>query len=371
MIKRKLFVVIPVVGAGGGAAKFVGHLINNLNETKYDIYLVVNKIDTLDAFRVPPHVKMIHLKVRRSRYAVLFLILAIWKKKPDVVLTTMGYLNLLVATLRFLLPKDTVVIARETNTVSVKNQYQERPWLFDALYRLFYKRLDKIVCQSRYMSEDLNVNFKVPISRLTVINNPADEAAIDVATEGVKERAGRLVCMGRLSHQKGYDMLLEALALMTIPCEVEIFGVGPELTALEKNARQLGVDGRVSFMGHTPHAYRELASAHAMLLPSRYEGLPNAVIEAHFCGVPVVAFDCPGGVSELIVDGENGFLVEKEDVQGFAHAVSSALRHDFDRQKIRCTARARYALAGIMTQYEDLIDSTTRHSGSPMPTTFR
>ena len=122
------------------------------------------------------------------------------------------------------------------------------------------------------------------------------------------------------------------------------------LAAEEDEARlrylvaQLGLCGQVSFMGWQSHseALRLLIYARVMLLPSRWEGLPISVIEAMHRGIPVVASDVPG-TAELVVDGQTGFLVRAEDVEGYASRLRLLLDNEVLRKTMgeRSLARAR------------------------------
>jgi glycosyltransferase involved in cell wall biosynthesis len=139
-----------------------------------------------------------------------------------------------------------------------------------------------------------------------------------------------LIAVGRLSMQKGYDILLAALARIPrdasrIPWRVWIVGDGPERDRLHALVVELGLADVVTWWGEQPVAKiaGKLESAHVFLLPSRYEGMSNAGLEAMERGLPVVATRC-GGL-DLEIDERMGWVVPTEDVGAFADAIASAL----------------------------------------------
>jgi glycosyltransferase involved in cell wall biosynthesis len=145
---------------------------------------------------------------------------------------------------------------------------------------------------------------------------------------------GRLVATGRLDRQKGFDVLLDALAGLPGP-RLVLVGDGPERAALQAQAAALGVAGRVRFRGWTERPRDELPGAAAFVLPSRSEGSPLAIAEAMLAGVPVVATRV-GSVPELVRDGETGLLVDKDDPA----ALRAALRRLLDDPGLRARTGA-------------------------------
>ena len=139
----------------------------------------------------------------------------------------MGHLNIALAVIRPLLPTSTKYIAREAAIVSETLQASAAPWAWACAYRYFYPRFDAIVCQSIDMRDDFETNYSIPASKLTVINNPVDIDRITTLAESKLNRSsfgldpGRegvvnLVAAGRLCEQKGFDLLIEAVALSAL-----------------------------------------------------------------------------------------------------------------------------------------------------------
>lgn len=123
----------------------------------------------------------------------------------------------------------------------------------------------------------------------------------------------RLACVGRLDPMaKGQDLLFQALASepwRSRPVELSLFGKGPMEEGLRRLAKRLGLEGRVRFCGHEPDVERIWATHHALVLPSRFEGLPLAIVEAMLCARVVIVTDVAGN-AELVKDGVTGFVAE-------------------------------------------------------------
>lgn len=138
-----------------------------------------------------------------------------------------------------------------------------------------------------------------------------------------------LLAVGRLAPQKGYDVLLRAFARVDASLRAQavlrIAGDGPERASLQALATQLGIDGHVQWLGEVApgHVRDQLAEADAFLLPSRYEGLSNAALEAMEAALPMLLTDC-GGIDRH-VDASMAWVVPREDVDALAHALAHAL----------------------------------------------
>jgi glycosyltransferase involved in cell wall biosynthesis len=160
---------------------------------------------------------------------------------------------------------------------------------------------------------------------------------------GIPEGAPVVVCVSRLSAEKGIDVLVDAAAKLGVPgARVYVVGDGVMRGALEKRATAAGLGDVITFAGTRPHAEIPvwLAAADVATLASRSEGMPNAVLEALACGRFVVASDV-GGVGELITDAEAGSLVPPGDAAALAGALRAALATPHHPERIAAGVKTR------------------------------
>ncbi len=184
----------------------------------------------------------------------------------------------------------------------------------------------------------------------------------------VDERAQVVVCVSQLRFEKGIDILLQAWQLVQkqLPqpprAKLIIVGNGPMLTQLEAMAKALGIENSVEFTGLQSDVPAQLHRGGLSVLPSRWEGMPNAILEAMACSLPCVATRVSGS-EDIIQHGVNGLLVEPEDYQAIAKALLTLLRDPGLTRKYGHAARAtiekRYSLEHIVDQYIELYQRIT------------
>jgi glycosyltransferase involved in cell wall biosynthesis len=159
---------------------------------------------------------------------------------------------------------------------------------------------------------------------------------------GLAPNAVVVAAIGRLSREKGQDVLIEAFARAAgeLPeLALAIAGDGPDDTKLRERARALGLGERVKFLGHQPHVARVYAASDIVVLPSRSEGMPNALLEAMCLGRAVVSTNV-GGVSEVATDGDTAWIVPSENPDALAMALLHAARDPRERARRAENARA-------------------------------
>jgi glycosyltransferase involved in cell wall biosynthesis len=178
----------------------------------------------------------------------------------------------------------------------------------------------------------------VPRAKLRQVLNPL---VIPACPPGIERRQKRVIAVARLVHQKGYDLLLDAfgrIADQAPDWTLDIVGDGPLLEPLQARARDLGVTGRVVFHGHLADPFPLLYQASVFVLPSRFEGMPNAMLEAMGCGLPVIVSDASPGPLELIRHEDTGLVVPKEDAPALAAAMLRTFRDAVLRERLAAGA---------------------------------
>lgn len=359
--RRRVLFLIPTL-TGGGAERVIVTLLRHLDRSKFQLALAV--VDMRDAvFRddVPQDVELIDLKCSRVRYALPKIMALIWRRRPSVVFTTLGHLNLALAIFRPFLPNSIRYLARETTVVSEGLKSYAHPDWWAWSYCRFYGRFDRVICQSKYMQDDLIAHFGLPADRFVVLNNPVDVEAIcrrvceplanglrpvDMSATG--ENLINLVSAGRLVEVKGFDLLIEALALCGNPnLRLTLLGEGPLRNELETLAKKMGVSEQIRFAGFQQNPYPYFAQADAFVLSSRFEGFPNVVLEALTCGTPVIATPAPGGVREILGDVPGCVVARQLSAASLADAMASFI----PGRRIPMTAVAPYLVEKIVKRY--------------------
>lgn len=178
----------------------------------------------------------------------------------------------------------------------------------------------------------------------------------------------RILSVGRLHIEKGFDRLIDAFAIVHRrhpEWTLRIVGEGGQRQVLQARIHRLQLDECVELTGSTTSIATEYQGASMFVLSSRYEGLPLVLIEAMWCGVPCVAFDCPHGPAELLSNGQ-GILVSNGDIMGLAKAMEKMIEHP-DLCHQTGLAGQKYAHACfseqvIMKQWIDLIQEQTIHA---------
>ena len=370
-VDRRIVVlfIIPSLGAGG-AERVTITLLRNLDRARFRPMLCV-LTQSKRGFRdeVPADVEVFDLRVARVLSALPSIINLVWRERPDVLFSQLSHLNLALAMIRPLLPRQLALIGRESSIVSETVNAYRLPALWRWCYRRFYRRLDRVVCQSRRMRADLVEQFSLPLERTVLVNNPIDtERVRKLAGEPQRgsERDGgvrslQLVACGRLSHEKGYDLLIESVSEFEAgQVHLTIVGDGPLMSSLANQATQLGIADQVEFVGFQANPYPYLAAADWFVLSSRYEGFPNVVLEALACGTPVIATPAIGGVSEVFEGLEGCMLLDEISAQALRRAIGKAIKEPRHRVDYRSSTR-RYQVATVMDAFEALFAADAHH----------
>lgn len=211
-------------------------------------------------------------------------------------------------------------------------------------------------------------------SRARMIPNALDDAGADVAPERVAELREELrldtdaftwLIVGRLEVEKAHEVLFRALASLRSAgsnTRLLVAGEGSRRAELTDEAAKLGLADAVSFLGYRSDVPYLMHAVDGLVLPSRWEGLPNVVMEAMLARLPVVATDV-GGTRELVANAETGFLVRPDDAEELALAMRSLMSLD-DTGRGELVARAwahittQFAPERVMNMWEDLFLST-------------
>jgi len=206
--------------------------------------------------------------------------------------------------IRWLLPRKIKIWTREANIPSISLPNNPRPRVMAILYRLLYARTDKLICTSIRMKEEFILDFSVSKDKIEILPNIVDVETIQLSALPIRRFDNGGVCYvasGRLTFQKGFDRLLYWFSeLKNKKATLTILGDGDLKYELIDKVKLLNLQYQVKFLGFCDNPWQWYAGADVFLLSSRWEGMPNSVLEALVFGTPVIATEESGGIKEIV-----------------------------------------------------------------------
>jgi len=364
--RPRLLLLIPRLG-GGGAQRVAELLARHLSPRSYELHMgtmLASGARTAPA-EFPPHVTLHGLGASRVRAAAGPLLRLVRSLRPDLILSGMAHLNFLVLLLRPFFPAFTRVVVRQNGSVSAALAHSGQPFYTRQLYRRLYPRADRVVCQSQAMADDLSRH--APAARLSVLPNPIEiEEVRAVAARSSLESAcwsgpgPHLLGVGRLEPEKGFDLLLQALAATRkrFPrVELALLGTGKEGASLRGLTEALGLEDVVHFPGLVAEPAAFFPTTDLFVLSSRHEGLPNALLEAAAGGLPLLCTPASGGIVALLRDQPGCWLVEQSSVADLTAALLTALESLPCGQRFPHSFIEAFRVDGAVQAYAELIDA--------------
>jgi glycosyltransferase involved in cell wall biosynthesis len=360
---RLLSIFVPEMVAGG-AQRSMLKLAGGIATRGYAVDLVLARAEGPFLAEVPASVRLIDLKARRVLTSLPALVRYLRREQPTALLSAL-HANAIALLSRRVAGVRTRVVVSERNTLSREaQQYASdlRMRLMPQLARTFYPWADCIVAVSQGVADDLTMVVGIPKKRVRVIYNPiVTPELIEKAKVPLKHpwfEPGEppvILAVGRLSMQKDFATLIQAFAQVRQAhvARLLILGEGEERPALESLIRQLGLEQDVCLPGLVPNPYPYMREASLFVLSSRWEGLPGVLIEALYCGVPLIATDCPSGPREILAGGQYGQLVPVGDASTLARAIKAAL--DGKTPRPPQESWRPFELEVVLSQYIDVL----------------
>lgn len=334
----RLAVVISSLG-GGGLERMRLNLIREwLKQPDIEVDLVVGRRTGELVESIPNGVKVFELAKRGSFFFIAGLRRYVREREPTHVLSAGNDINALtLIALRNLNKRLPIVISvhahfsTEMKHASVVKKVK-LAWVIHVLRRNL-TRCRAIVTVSEGIGMDLKRHLPNHSGLIKTIYNPSiGEDIAKLMQEPMRdcpvpESTPWILFAGRFEHQKGLDILINAFALLSQNSEAHLvlMGNGNEETMLKHQIRREGLENRIHWVNFQLNPLPWLKATDVLVLPSRYEGLPNILIEAMACGTQVVASDCDSGPSEILDSGLYGQLVPVEDAEALAQALHNSL----------------------------------------------
>jgi glycosyltransferase involved in cell wall biosynthesis len=321
--------VTAALGAGG-AEKVLALLTRHSVDCGNQVTIVTFDAPDDPVYHpLPASVRLVRLAlpatgVGATARRILALRRVVRQERAHVVLSFLTKINVLtlVATAGLKVP---VIVAERNNP----NKQRAHP-AWSLMLWAAYLRASAIICQTAASVRCIPAHSR---SRVTVIPNPVTPSRFKPPSGAPR----RVVAVGRLSEQKGFDLLIDAfrkIAGRQPDWHLEIWGEGPDRAKLEKQVRRLDLQDRISLPGLSNKPGEWVERASAFVLSSRYEGFANVLGEAMAAGLPAISFDCDYGPADMISSGRDGLLVPPGDVDALADCMERIMHDEALRRRL-------------------------------------
>jgi len=356
--------------SGGGAERVLMRLVTHLDRSRFEPVLVLMEKKGAYLDMIPEDVPVHVLGVNEENPLEFFKIVkrlrrVVRELKPQILFSMLWYANIsaILAVKGF--PARSVISERIWTPYEIRDGTvlkALRPIKKFLLGKL-YRHADHVVAVSGEIAVELCKNFGVRRENVSVIHNP-----VPILHLVEQSRAGgnpwrdegfKIVSMGRLTAQKGHDIVIRALGKLPeeVNFHLQILGEGPDEELLKGLVEECGLQGKVTLAGFADNPFAYLANADLFVLASRAEGFPNALVEAMCFNIPVIAADCPTGPREILHGGDVAPLVPEDDPEELAAALKRVMDDDSFRQGIVSRVAKRiqdFSAPLILERYEDL-----------------
>ena len=361
----KVGFILPTMEVGG-AEKVLSSIVARIDKKRFEPILILLERRGPFLERIPPEVRIIELGHSRASKAFGAIISALRELRPDIVISSIAYLNIVVGIAMYFVGGNTKLIVRET-TLPSKTKFLSSKLLQKFIVRSAYRNASVLVCQSKAMAEDSISFYRVPLTKIRVIGNPVEEnfrhAKTDGSTERLPSKKFSLLAMGRLNRLKNFHLLIRSFALLDKDLfSLRIVGEGEEESSLRQLVSDLRLSDFVEIVPFTQAPAVFMAEADALVLSSRSEGFPNVAIEALACGTPIVATSCNGVMNEIVFDGFNGYVSATDTPEELAGCIKSIREIKVDREAIKEDVVTRFGMRKIIAVYETLFSEISKEN---------
>ncbi len=335
-MSKKITLFLPSL-RGGGAERVMVNLARGFAERGLRVDLVLAKAEGPYLSQVPHEVRVVDLGTSRVLASLPGLVRYLRRERPRALVSTLNHANIVALWAARLARVPVKVVVREANTVGISttNAQNARERLMPMLMRYFYPWADAVVAVSNGVLEDLVRVTGLPKEKVRVIYNPVITPEFFSKAEEPLDHSwfapGEppvVLGVGRLTEQKDFPTLIRAFAMVRKqrPARLMILGEGEERPKLEALVRELGLEKDITLPGFVDNPFNYMKRAGVFVLSSRWEGLPNVLIQALALGTPLVSTNCPSGPAEILEGGKWGRLVPVGDVGALAQAILESFR---------------------------------------------
>ena len=354
----------------GGAERVCVNLANEFVKKGHEVHVVVLNLENdVNTHLLDKKVQVHSLEVSRLRYSFIAMLKYVKKFHPSFLFVFGNEMAVILNKLRKVHLIRTPLIVRVLNNVNISLSKEDNvsPIVENYLQKAQKQLVDMehVIAQCDAMKEQLLEKKLVSKEQVSRVYNPVSADLVRKTVEiripfakRKEDRIKELIFIGRLDPQKNLPHLIEAFAKVNqkMPkTRLRLIGNGNLTESIKELADKKGLSNCVSFDGVCKNMENIYAKADMVVLSSEYEGMPNCLIEAIGCGIPIVSYDCPIGPREIVVDNVNGYLVQYNNINQLAERIIDGLNREWKEADIRKTAE-KFDVSYIADEYLDLFE---------------
>ena len=348
MVKKKALIILPL-NTVGGAEKVIWSYFNNFKSSRISLKLLI--INNKNNIKKLKNRNIIYFNYSRFIYAVPKMLYIIRNEKIKIVISTFPNISSVLLILKFFKIIDIKIIVRQPNIIEKSLRGSLKLNILRSTYKFFIKFTDAVIVTSEFMKEEI-LKYKVNKEKIFLLRNPI---SIEKTRKGIKPiRLGKdkvnLIFVGRLVYQKGIDRILH-LFINNKNIELTIVGDGNLKNKLSKTVKNLNIEDNIHFFGEILNPYSLIAGSDYFILPSRWEGLPNSVLESLALGTPVLSTKQIYSLNDFKKNISNKSIQLFNNIKDLSNKISTLKkRKDYKNPKLRKSLLIENISPGIFNQ---------------------
>jgi len=328
-MKNKIIFFLPSLN-GGGAERVTLNIIKQLSMQDYEIHLVLVKKVGEYLKLIPKYVKIYDLQSSKTLYSIYKFRKLIQIIQPHIIYSTLYRTHIVLYLGLFNIQNKPSTILRIPNSPKLifeKNEISQGMRFF---LKLAFKNATTIIAQTPQMKDEIIKYYPILTQKVKVIINPLDTKHIDISTQSNQNPFNpkyiNIVASGRILPQKGFDILIKSFQKVYLEnSNYRLHIIGRNYSNYQEKYQllidKLNLNNVINFLGfqHNPYIYYK--NSDLFVLSSRWEGLPNTILENLYLNKPIVATKCIPFMTTLIKEGRNGFLVDIDNPEMLSKAI--------------------------------------------------
>ena len=333
MVKKKVLIILPSNNIGG-AEKVMWSYFKNFKDSNISLkLLVINAKNACGSFK---NKNIINFNFSRFIYAIPRILSILKSENIHVVISTFPNISAILLFLKYFNIIEVKIIVRQPNIIEKSLSGNFKLYILKIIYKLFIKFTDAAIVTSEFMKEEI-LKYHLNRDKIFLIRNPIsiEETRKDVTPVRIGQDNLTLIFVGRLVYQKGIDRILHLLAISK-NIELIVVGEGNFKNKLLKKVKYLNIDDKIRFLGKILKPYDLIAGSDYFILPSRYEGLPNCVLESLALGTPVISTKQIFALNDFKKNIANKSIMLFESINEIAKKIDFLeKRKDYRKPKLR------------------------------------